>query len=270
MLTVFLGSAKRFALQAASMTLAGLSFSAFAFQPLITDDTGTQGSGGNQLEFSYNEDRAKTAGNIERLYILPLVYTRGLTESLDVFAGFSYARVRSNTADGNASGGGNPSFGAKWRFYENEASGSSLAVKPEIVFPVSAERENSGLGTGKTSGKLTFILTQTRPFGALHVNAGLGRDRFRDGLSNPDSTTSRFSLAPVWDVSEQWKLAVDLGVESARAAGSTLRSNFVELGAIYSPGKDLDFAIGILRSSDNDSPRTTTNTANAGITWRFR
>ena len=45
------------------------------------------------------------------------------------------------------SGGGNPSFGAKWRFYENEASGSSLAVKPEVVFPVSAGRENSGLGT---------------------------------------------------------------------------------------------------------------------------
>lgn len=263
-------STKRFAAQVALLTFGGFSAPVSAFQPLITDDTGTQGSGGNQLEFSLNEDRAKAAGNIERLRSLPIVYTRGLTETLDVFAGFSYARIRSSTPGGDASGAGNPSFGAKWRFYENEQSKTSFAVKPEVLFPVSTDRESAGLGTGRTSGNLTLILTQEVPFGAIHVNAGVGRDRYRDTSSNPATTTTRASIAPVWDFTEHWKLALDLGTESSRAAGARVRSNFVELGAIYSPGKDLDFALGIQRSSDNDSPRTTTHTATAGITWRFR
>lgn len=254
----------------ALLALAGLALPASAFQPLVTDDTGTQGSGGNQLEFSFNEDRAEVSGSTERAYTLPVVYTRGLTETLDVFAGFSHVKIRADAPEGDASGSGNPSFGAKWRFYENEASKTSFAVKPEIIFPVGAGREVAGLGTGKTSGNLTLILTQEVSFGAVHVNAGVGRDRYRDASISADTTTTRASIAPVWDVSEQWKLALDLGTESARGADARVRSNFVELGAIYSPNKELDCALGILRASDNQSPRTTTDTVTAGVTWRFK
>lgn len=262
-------STKRFAAQVVLLTLAGFSAPASAFQPLITDDTGTQGSAGNQLEFALNEER-KVAGNIERLRTLPLAYTRGLSETLDVFAGISHARIRSSARGHDASGDGNPAFGVKWRFYENEQSKTGFALKPEVLFPVSAGREGAGLGRGRLSGNLTFILTQEVPFGAIHINAGLGRDRHRDTSNNPDTTTTRASIAPVWDITDQWKLAFDLGTESAHGASVRARSNFAELGAIYSPGKDLDFALGILRSSDNDSPRATKHTASAGITWRFR
>ena len=262
--------ARQRALQAALATLAGLSLPAVAFQPLITDDTGTQGSGGNQLEFSLNQDRAKFAGNIERLHTLPIVYTRGLTQALDVFAGLSHIRIRSSISGGDASGGGNPSFGAKWRFYEIEQSKTSFALKPEVLFPVGAGRESAGLGTGRTSGNLTLVITQEVPFGAIHINAAAGRERYRDTSSFPDTAITRASIAPVWDVSDQWKLAVDLGTQSARAGGVRVRSNFAELGAIYSPSSDLDFALGLVRASDNDSPRTTTHTATAGLTWRFR
>ena len=263
-------STRRFARQGVLLTLAGFSLQSFAFQPLITDDTGTQGVGGNQIEFSFNEDRASAAGDTVRVQELPVVYTRGLTESIDVFAGMGYTRIRSSVPGFDSSGNGNPAIGAKWRFYEVEDYGTSFAIKPEIVFPVSTRREDSGLGTGKLSGNLTLILTQQVPFGALHANLGIGRDRFRDTLNNSDSTTFRASMAPVWDVNEQWKLALDLGTESTRDGGSTLRSNFVELGAIYSPDKDLDFALGIVRRSDNDSPHTRTNSVTAGITWRFQ
>ncbi|HUW36802.1 MAG TPA: hypothetical protein VMV91_05670 [Rhodocyclaceae bacterium] len=263
---VFVESTRRFSAQVALLTLTGFSVPAPAYQPLITDDTGTQGGGGNQLEFSFNEDREKEPGNIERLRTLPIVYTRGLTGTLDVYAGFSYARFRSSTSEDEVSGGGNPSFGAKWRFYEK--SQTSFAVKPELLFPVSANRESAGLGAGKTSGSLTLVLTQNVPFGAIHINAAVGRARYRDPLNNPDTTTMRTSIAPVWDLTDQWRLALDLGTESAHAEGTRLRSNFLELGAIYSPSKDLDFALGIVRTSG--SPRTTKHTATAGITWRFR
>ena len=252
------------------LLLAGLSSPALALQPLITDDTGTQGSGGNQLEFSLSEARAKSDGNTDRTRSVPVVYTRGLSESLDVYVGAGYSWLRPDNPGSNVNGATNPSLGAKWRFYENEESGSSLALKPEIIFPVSSGREIDGLGTGKTSGNLTLIYSQDVPFGAVHVNAGVGRARYRDSEINPDATTSRFSIAPVWDVSEQWKLALDVGTESARAAGDTVRSNYVELGAIYSPGKDLDLAVGLIRARNNESPETTTYTATAGLTWRFQ
>ena len=43
---------------------------------------------------------------------------------------------------------------------------------------------------------------------------------------------------------------------------------YVELGAIYSPSKDLDFALGVIRSLADGNARTTQVTA--GVTWRFR
>lgn len=254
----------------ALLALTAFSLPATAFQPLITDDTGTQGAGGNQLEFSLGYDRTRVAGETERVRTVPVVFTRGLTDTLDVFAGFSYARIRPETPASDVNGNGNPTLGAKWRFYENEETGSTLAIKPELVLPVSTRRENSGLGTGELSGNLTFIVTQEVPFGAVHFNAGIGNERYRDTQANPNATIRRASIAPVWDVSEQWKLALDLGVESSRAGGETVHSKFVEFGAIYSPDKDVDLAFGLVRSSDSESPKSTTHTATAGVTWRFQ
>ncbi|MBL0168267.1 MAG: transporter [Propionivibrio sp.] len=266
----FLKSSRRLFTKVAPIVVGGFSLQALAFQPLITDDTGTQGAGGNQLEFYFNEDRATAAGDTVRVQTLPLVYTHGLTETIDVYAGIGFTRIRSSIPGFDSSGYGNSALGAKWRFYEDEAHGTSFAIKPEIFFPVSARREFYGLGTGKLSGNLTLILTQQVAFGAVHANLGVGRDRFRDTLNNPDATTTRASMAPVWDVTEQWKLALDVGTESTRGAGANLRSNFVELCTIYSPNKDLDFDFGVVRRADNDIPKTTTHSASIGMTWRFK
>ena len=43
---------------------------------------------------------------------------------------------------------------------------------------------------------------------------------------------------------------------------------YVELGAIYSPSKDLDFALGIIRNNRDGNTQTTQLTT--GITWRFK
>ena len=249
------------------LALASFSLTAHALQPLITDDTGTPGAGGNQVEMSWMQDRAKAEGETQRASTLPFVYTRGVTESIDLFAGVSYVRLRGDAA--SRSGAGNPSLGAKWRFYENEERGTSFAVKPELLLPVSSTRERDGLGAGKTSGNLTFIVSQEMPFGAVHLNAGVGRERFDDRSANSDATVQRFSLAPVWDVSEQWKLALDVGLESVHAGGERARSSFVEFGAVFSPDKNLDLAFGVLRTTDNDSPKTRTDSVTAGLTWRF-
>lgn len=245
--------------------------SSHAFQPLFTDDTGTQGAGGNQLEFAYNRDAAKAAGETTTIRTLQAVYTRGITDAIDVFVQANHARIGSTDPTvASTSGGGNASFGAKWRFYENEKSKTSLGIKPEIRLPVSGGKEASGLGVGRTSYGLTAVLTQEVGFGAVHANVFAGRDRYRDSANNPNNSTFRFSFAPVWDVAEGWKLALDLGSQSDKAGGVRTRTGIVELGAIYSPNKDLDFAFGLIRRSDNADPKTVTRSVTAGLTWRFK
>ncbi|MFA6312159.1 MAG: transporter [Sterolibacterium sp.] len=260
-----------------STLLSGLllvaSPTAWAFQPLVTDDTGTQGQDGNQLEFSVDHDREESAGVTNSTRTLPFTYTRGLSDTLDAFVSVNHSRLSSSVPGSDASGSGNPSLGLKWRFYENEASKMSFALKPELLLPVGADKEAAGLGTGRSSYGLTLILTRETGFGAVHANLAAGRNRYRDTLASPDPDTSTvaLSIAPVWDLNDRWKLALDVGTEWEReAAGNKSRSNFVELGAIYSPSKDLDLAFGILRRSDDATPGSTVYAATAGITWRFK
>lgn len=250
------------------LLLAAAAPSALAFQPLITDDTGTQGTGGNQFEFSVNEDRERSAGETTRTRTLPVVYTRGFTDALDLFAGVNHTRISSSVPGTDASGSGNSSFGAKWRFYENEESKISLGVKPAIILPVSSGKEAEGLGKGRTSYEATLILTkEIHHFGAVHANLFIGRDRYR---VSPDATITRVSIAPVWDVAEEWKLMLDMGAQTERAGGGSTQSKFIEVGAIYSPNKDLDFALGIIRTTDDAQPSAGTTSATLGITWRFK
>jgi len=247
-----------------------LSSAALALQPLITDDTGTQGDAGKQVEVGFVDKQASLAGDTTRTRALPLVFTLGVTESLDLYLGMSPTMIRSNVPGVDADGLGNTALGLKWRFFENEGSGTSLAVKPEIRLPVSSGGEAAGLGAGATSYGLALILSQEVSFGAIHFNLAGGRDEFSAASLLPQSNSLRTSVAPVWDINEQWKLALEVGSESVSSAGDTTTTQFVQLGAIYSPTKDLDLALGILRSNDNASPQTSTTTATMGLTWRFR
>jgi len=243
---------------------------ASAFQPLVTDDTGTQGAKGNQVEAAYNRTVDKVSGTKAITQEVPLVFTRGITDALDLYAGVSYQRIEPPAPGTEERGWGNPAVGAKWRFYENEAAKLSFALKPEIQFPVSDSREAQGLGTARTSYSVNLIMTQETGFGAVHANAVAERVNYADDALNAAErrTLYRLSVAPVWDVAEGWKLALDAGFTTNPDLAAKSSMGYVELGAIYSPSKDLDLAVGIVRNvSDGD---ITTTQATIGITWRFR
>ena len=253
----------------AAAMLATMSSATLALQPLITDDTGTQGDGGKQVEVSFVDEQASLAGDSTRTRAMPLVFTWGATEALDLYVAINPTTIRSNVPGVDADGLGNTALGVKWRFFENEDSGTSLALKPEVRLPVSSDQEAAGLGTGATSYGLTLILSQDVSFGAIHFNLAAGRDEFRTSSLIPQANSLRTSIAPVWNLSEQWKLGLEVGRESVSSAGDTTTTQFVQLGAIFSPDKDLDIALGILRSNDSATPQTSTTTATIGLTWRF-
>lgn len=241
-----------------------------AFQPLITDDTGTQGAGGNQLEAAYNRSTDRLGGAKTVTHEIPLVYTRGITDALDIYAGGTRLSIAPPAPGATERGWGNPVLGAKWRFYDNESSKMSFAIKPEIQFPVSDSREARGLGTARSSYGAGLLMTQETGFGALLANLTVDRNNYQDDILNGAErrTITRLSVAPVWNVGAEWKLALDTGIMTNPDRAEKQRMAYVELGAIYSPGKDLDFALGVIRNTNDGDVRTTQVTM--GITWRFR
>jgi hypothetical protein len=244
---------------------AGFSPASFALQPLVTDDAGTIGAGAKLFEVSYDRARTRFDGETERATSIPVTLSYGVTESFDINIGIDYSRIR--VPGESVRGFGNTAIGSKWRFFENEGSGTSMAVSAEVLLPVSSHREDEGLGVGKTSAGLTLILSQEVPFGEVHFNAGVGRERFRN---SEDNTTLRsFSVAPVWNVSEQWKLALDVGIEQARSGGDTVRAKFAEIGAMYTLSDSVELAFGFIRTTDDESPKAKTNGVTVGLSWQF-
>lgn len=214
-----------------------------------------------------NLDQEEAGGVDVDVFSAPLGYTRGLTDTIDVFAEIGYVSVDPDFAS-EESGMGNAVIGMKWRFYENANTKTSLAIKPEIALPVSSSSEAKGLGNGETSYALTAILSQEGSFGAVHFNIAGGWDRYDDPLAANENSVM-FSVAPVWDVTEQWKLALDLGTVSTSGGGSDSRTNFMEVGAIYAPNENMDLAFGVVRANDDQTPETTVTSFTAGVTWRF-
>ena len=243
-----------------------LAGSAHAAQPLVTDDTGTQGQGGKQVEVSHVDAQARLGGDTTRTRTLPLVFTIGVSDTLDLYVGATPTDIAAGTT--SVTGWGNTALGAKWRFLENEASRTSLALKPEVRLPVGASQEADGLGTGATSYSLALILTQETDFGAVHVNLGGASDRYSD--ARPTARTLRMAVAPVWNITDQWRVALEYSAVQVTVDSQSTTTQLVQLGAIYSPSKDLDLAMGLMRSADGTASPTTTTTTTLGLTWRFR
>jgi hypothetical protein len=242
----------------------------WALQPLVTDDTGTQGARGNQIEAAYNRTVDKAAGVRDVTHELPLVFTRGITDALDFYVGLSRQKIVPQTPDPAERGWSNTALGAKWRFYENEARKLSFALKPEVQLPVSKAREARGLGTARAAYGAGLLMTQEADFGAVHANLTVERVNHADAALDAAQRRTRYrvSVAPVWDVAPNWKLALDAGLVTNPDSSARSYLGYLELGAIYAPAPDLEFALGIIRNIRDGAIATTQ--ATLGLTWRFR
>jgi hypothetical protein len=246
-----------------------------AFQPLATDDTGTQGASGNQVEFAYLRQRQTTSGSVEKTdtQTVPLVLTRGFSDALDLYLGAASQRIATTDAAGSTAhegGRGNVAIGAKWRFFEGEDSGFSLGVKPEVQLPVTDEQELRGLGSGRASWSTALLASRKTGFGEIHFNLVAGRANYALESTRVAHRSSlwRASVAPVWQATEQLKLALDIGIVTNPHRSMSANKGYALLGAIYSPGDDLDLAFGLSR--EHHDGNATTVQGQLGLTWRFK
>jgi len=251
----------------------------YAAHPFITDDSGTQGKGYRQLELLGERDRnSRTADpgggavnqDIEVAVFNP-VLTYGLLDTLDIAFGLNRLSQRTSengvVAD-DASGTGDSTLELKWRFYE--ANGFGLALKPGLGLPTG--NENRGLGTGKLSWGVNFIVTQEAKPWVFLANLAYTRTRYElpaDAAANR-SGLWRVSGGLGYSVSKEVRLLGEIGARTNSAKDDPFLSgetgNFGMLGLIYSPTDKIDFDIGV-RTGLNHAEFDTAVLVGATFRW---
>lgn len=207
--------------------LALAAASAHAAHPLITEDTGTQGTGRWQLEGTseYEKDRVTR----RREGINAFVLTRGFAERADWQVALPWYRVGED-------GIGDVALDLKWRFFERDAF--SLGFKPGVTLPTGDERE--GRGSGKaTWGALLIVSYEPGPL-AFHAHAGY-RDN-RNKLGERRSLT-HFSGAVTYQVGDV-KLVADAARDTSPDPAERRAEHALVLGAIWSVRRDFDLDAG--------------------------
>ena len=208
------------------------SGSAYAAHPLITEDTGTQGKGGWQLEL--NGERNKDEGIRGKAGAATLSY--GFIDNADL-------QLTGTYQDPGTTGGKGDSFvDLKWRFWENGAL--SLGLKPGLTLPTG--KDERGLGTGKTTYGSLLIVSYEREKWAVHSHAGYRKNRSTSGQRE---NLGHFSVSPWLKPSESLKLVADFSWDTNPAASSDTSLRQRVFGVIYSFAKNLDADIGIRRGN---------------------
>jgi hypothetical protein len=222
-----------------------LASSAHGAHPLITEDTGTQGKGGWQLEL--NGERTHDDG--VRGTQMAAVVSYGFVDAADLQVGIPYARHE---------GKGDLAIDVKWRFWESGAL--SLGLKPGITLPTG--RDERGLGTGKTTYGALFILSYEPELWSFHTHAGYRSNR---NVVEQRKTLKHWSASLWLKPTDRLKLVTDFSWDTNPdpASSATVRQRV--LGFIYSVSKTLDLDAGMRRGNEPAIDRAVMG----GITLRW-
>ncbi len=241
----------------------------YAAHPLITDDTGTQGSGRFQLELNSEfiddeeGDSEVTGGEVAA------VISYGVADNVDLVVGLPwiwYEVKESGATVADEDGTGDLSLEVKWRFFEYEDRGLSIALKPGVTFPTGDDRK--GLGNGKVSGGSSLIVSKEGVLGKLHLNLGYTRNEY--GIDEDDfllrNDIWHASFAGEINLTADITAVGNIGLETNPERGAEEDPAFFIGGLIYSVTNDFDVDAGVKWGlNDAESDRAFL----AGIALRF-
>ncbi len=221
----------------------------FAAHPLVSDDAGTVGRGGFELEIS-NElafDRETIDGVRHRARGVEVaaVGTYGITDDLDfvVEVPYQWSRIKAGgVVEFEEDGIADTTVELKWRFFEAERG--AYALKPSIVLPTGDE--DRGLGNGRVAFGLTFIASREFEPVDLHLNLGYLRNEFKLQADREENRRDLWhaSLAVVRSLTERLDLVADIGIERNGERGSNRHPAFALVGLICSVADNLDVSLG--------------------------
>lgn len=206
-----------------------------AAHPLLTEDTGTQGKGGWQLEVNGERQKDPQPG----LDLPPLraiqsgtTLSYGLTETIDAKIDVPYLRHEGILDVG---------VGFKWRFYEKDEL--SFGVQAGLFLPTGDEQK--GLGTGKTNAGVLGIASWQGERWEFHSSFGV---RSNENVIDQRDWLGHFSAAAGYRLLQPLRLLVDFAWDSnPQAEEGTLRNTV--FGFIWSVTKDFDLDAGYRRGN---------------------
>jgi len=197
---------------------------------MISEDTGTQGSGNAELELGYAS--SEDADSRSLLFQPQLSY--GVSPTLDLIAQPSWLANR-DPVNGRAHGFGDTNLDFKWRFHGSAPL--SLAVRAGLDVPTG--EHGLGLPDGKTSEHALLVATvDATPF---TIDANLGYTRNPDGIGLR-TDLYHASLAAMYAASERMVLLLDTDIDSNPDPRHSTAPAVTLAGLIYTihPGLDLD------------------------------
>lgn len=225
-----------------------------AAHPLVTDDTGTQGTGNAEFEggFSWTRDGRDSA------FVFQPQLSYGVLPALDLIAAPSWLVTRTEQ-DGTARGFGDTSLEAKWRFFASAPL--SFAVRGGATFPTG--KSDPRLSPGKPAVHAVFAMTVDAAPLTVHGNLGYTRDASLPGLR---ADIFHVSAAAVFAVNQSLSVAIDAGFDSNADAARRTWPGVLLTALIYKVRPGLDVDIGYQGRLNHAAPR---HQLLMGVTYRW-
>ncbi|MFZ2447613.1 MAG: transporter [Syntrophobacteraceae bacterium] len=233
----------------------------YGTQPLITDDTGTQGTGKYQIEVSYEHLHAEGSGATLRFDRFDNILTGGVTPTVDIILDVPALHLKLSDPEGSksAAGLGDVTLETKWRFFESD--GLSFAVKPGIAFPTGDDGED--LGAGELRPRIIFIATKDLAPFTFHANAGYTRN---ENHLNENDDIWHVSLAAEYRATSRIKLVANAGADGSHDRQTGTPERFVLGGVIFSATEHIDLDVGAKGTFADIADAWSLL---AGVTYRF-
>jgi hypothetical protein len=194
--------------------------------PLVTDDPGTPGPGNWEVNLAVTLDRTSLASS----WGTPLVDVNyGWGDRVQLKLEMPWAVVSDES--GTRGGIGNPLFGVKWRFLDEETAGVAVSTYPQFGFNLVSSSAERRLDQRETTFLLPVSAVKTVGPVAVNVEAGRifesgGGGDWVWGVALGHSFGSVEALAEVFgtrgDDAVSRVLLVNLGGRIPVSAGSTI------------------------------------------------
>jgi len=221
---------------------------AYGAHPLNTEDTGTQGKGGWQLEVNGERNEDQSLKGAQAAAVL----SYGAAETIDLQFGVPWQDT------GAERGAGDLVAALKWKFWEQGPW--SAGLRGAVTAPTGDE--DRGLGNGKPTWAALLIGQYEGERWIFLAHAGYRRNSNTFG---DRESISEISAAALYKATAQLKLLVDANRTTNPDPQSDQKIRQMVLGAIWSPSKDMDLDIGFRSGNDAAIERAVM----AGITLRW-
>jgi hypothetical protein len=207
---------------------------------MLSEDTGTQGSGNFELELGYDWMRAPN----EHTFLFQPQLSWGASPALDLIIQPSW--IDDRTPGQRDSGLGDTNLDVKWRFYGTAPW--SLGIRTGLQLPTA--HADLGLPHGKVSPHGILVATgDYKPF-TFDLNAGYSRAPPDGGLR---TNLYHFSAAATVESRERLYFILDVSVDSNPDRTHAYQSVAL-LGVIYTVRPGLDVDIGYRGRLDAAGP----------------